>query len=384
MRTPKWFCGIGLLILAVGFVPEGDAQQQEERIVSPEVREDGTVTLRVKAPKATAVNVDGGEIQTVLPNVNLTMTKDDKGIWSVTFGPLPPGIYDYIIDIDGVKNTDYLSPWVFGNRQGSRGFVEVPGPKGQPRMDEWRDVPHGAVTMHWYASSAADGALRRIHVYTPPDYFKNPTQTYPVVYLFHGSGDNDSHWMWIGRANVIADNLIAEAKTKPMIIVMPDGHVPISPKEGESRDQMRIRVKEAYEKDILNEILPLVESSYRVKKDRADRAIVGLSMGGGQSLYLGLNNLDKFAWIGAFSASAGGLDPVLTKLSADVKSTNEQIKLLWIAIGKDDFLLKTNQEFVQALKDKQIEHQYTETEGRHQWSTWRRYLAEFLPLLFRE
>lgn len=379
-------CGFWILIaslLVMGASPRSFAQPKQEDIVSPEVVEDGRVIFRALAPKATEVRIDSGEIETVLDKPNLNLTKGDDGVWSLTVGPLPPGIYDYYINIDGAHNTDFSSPWVFNNRRGSRGYVEVPGPQGKPRMDEWRDVPHGAVTMQWYKSQAADGALRRIHVYTPPDYWKNASAEYPIVYLFHGSGDNDSHWMAIGRANVIADNLIAEGRMAPMIIVMPDGHVPVAPHENETRDAFRLRANEAFEKDVLNDVMPLVETSFRVKKDRSNRAVAGLSMGGGQSLRVGLNNLDRFAWIGAFSASARGMDSIVSKLSADVKSTNEKIKTLWIAIGKEDFLLQANHEFVQMLKDKQIAHQYQETEGRHQWSVWRRYLAEFLPLLFR-
>ncbi|MBN2329420.1 MAG: esterase [Candidatus Omnitrophica bacterium] len=373
------FCAV----IALGiFAPSSDAQRQEERIVSPEVLEDGQVCFRIRAPKAERVILQSGEIQSILENPVMDFSKDENGVWSLTLGPLPPGIYDYTFDIDGVRNTDPASPWVFGNRQGSRGYVEIPGKPGKPRHDEWRDVPHGAMTMHWYPSSAADGQRRRIHVYTPPGYYENLERTYPVLYLLHGSGDNDSHWMWIGRANVIADNLIADGKAAPMIIVMPDGHVPVRQKDGEERDAYRRRANEAFENDVLHEIMPLVEDCYRTKNDREHRAIVGLSMGGGQSLRVGLNNLDRYAWVGGFSSSARGMDAVLEKISADVKQTNDQLNLLWIAIGKDDFLLEQNHQFVQALKDQKIHHTYIETEGKHQWSVWRRYLADFLPLLF--
>ena len=230
--------------------------------------------------------------------------------------------------------TDPSSPNVFGNRQGSRGFVEVPGPKGNPRHDEWRDVPHGTVTIHWYDSKAS-GTRRRVHVYTPPGYGKDPTQKYPVLYLLHGSGDNDSHWMHIGRANVIADNLIADGKAVPMLIVMPDGHVRERP-AGPVDDKTRLEIRQAFERDLLENVVPLVESTYRVRTDAASRAIAGLSMGSAQSLAVGLGHPDQFAWIGAFSGAISPDDPVLAALKADPAKVNERLKLLWLAIGKED------------------------------------------------
>ncbi|MGI6458430.1 MAG: alpha/beta hydrolase-fold protein [bacterium] len=358
--------------------------QREAPIVSPEVHEDGSVTFRINAPKADEVQLQSGEIETVLgPDLEKKFAKDERGIWSLTIPAIPPGIYDYTINVDGVSNTDPSSPYVFGNRRGSRGYVEVPGRDGQPRHDEWRDVPHGSVTILWYQSNALEGAQRRVHVYLPPDYFQNPDKEYPILYLLHGSGDNDSHWMWIGRANVIADNLIADGKAEPLIIAMPDGHASLEQKPGEDREAFRVRNSGSFEKDLLEEVVPLVESSFRVKEGRENRAIVGLSMGGGQSLSVGLMNLDKFAWIGGFSSAARGLDDTLATLAENADETNEKIKLLWIAIGRDDFLLERNQQFIKQLQESKIEHTYKETEGRHQWSVWRNYLDEFIPLLFK-
>ncbi len=354
--------------------------QRSPRIVSPEVHADNTVTFRLYAPKAESVKIGSSELEQYLGGWSKEMVKNDEGVWSLTIGPIEPGIYDYVYDVDGVRNTDPSNPMVFENRQGSRGYVEVPGPPANPRHDEWRDVPHGAVTMHWYHSSTADGSLRRVHIYTPPQYHQEPEKKYPVLYLFHGMGDNDSHWMWMGRANTIADNLFADEKAEPMLIVMPDGHV-IPP---ERRNRERTDWIESFENDLLNEVVPLVESQYRVFADREKRSIVGLSMGGGQSLTVGLKNLDKFAWIGGFSSAARRMESVLSKLAENPDRTNEQINLLWIAIGKDDFLLESNHQFIKELKKLKIQHEYHETEGKHQWSVWRRYLAEFIPLLFHE
>ncbi|MGD0039618.1 MAG: alpha/beta hydrolase-fold protein [Isosphaeraceae bacterium] len=343
-------------------------------LASPEVQADGKITFRLRAPKADKVSVICEAVGTQ------PMIKDKDGVWSVTVGPVAPGIYDCQFDVDGLRITDPASPNVFGNRQGSRGYVEVPGPAGHPRHDEWRDVPHGAVTVHWYTSKVT-GDRRRVHVYTPPGCQQETSKRYPVLYLLHGSGDNDSHWTLLGRANVIADNLLADGRAVPMLIVMPDGHVVDRSREREKGDRSRWR--EPFEKDLLESVLPLVETNYRVMAAPQHRAIVGLSMGGGQSVGVGLGHWDQFAWVGAFSAAVSGDDPVLAKLRSDPGTANEKLKLLWIAIGKDDFLLTRNRDFIKTLDELKVRHTYRETEGRHAWSVWRGYLAEFLPLLFR-
>ena len=179
---------------------------------------------------------------------------------------------------------------------------------------------------------------------------------------------------------MIADNLLADKRAAPMIIVMPDGHVLERSRERESRDRSRWR--EPLEKELLESVVPLVEWNYRVERDAQHRAIVGLSMGGGQSIGVGLGHLDQFAWVGAFSAAVSGDDLVLTKLRSD-PGGQPKLKLLWIGIGKDDFLLSRNKDFVKALDELKIRHAYQESEGTHAWGVWRGYLAEFLPLLFR-
>ena len=217
-----------------------------------------------------------------------------------------------------------------------------------------------------------------MHVYAPPGYHQEAAARYPVLYLLHGSGDNDSHWTLLGRANVIADNLLADGRAVPMLIVMPDGHA-----AGRDREREREHGRELFEKDLLESVVPLVETTYRVQADPQHRGIVGLSMGGGPSITVGLGHLEQFVWIGAFSAAVSGQDPALAGLRADPNGANEKIKLLWIGIGKDDFLLARNREFVKILDELQVRHTYQETDGRHAWGVWRGYLAEFLPLLFR-
>lgn len=203
-----------------------------------------------------------------------------------------------------------------------------------------------------------------------------------MLYLLHGSGDNDSHWMHIGRANVIADNLIAEGKAVPLVIAMPDGHVRERP-AGAVDDKTRLELRRAFEEDLLRHVVPLVESSYRVRPDPGGRAVAGLSMGSAQALGVGLAHPDQFAWVGAFSGAIGRDDPALAGLRAAPAKANERFKLLWLAIGKDDAGLKRKQELAAALKDMGVRHEYRETDGAHRWSVWRQYLGEFLPRLFR-
>ena len=375
-------CGAPAAVV-VGLLASACFAQTRPPIVSPEVQADGRVTFRLNAPQAQAVKLVGGETKLFLKDQGNELTKGADGVWSLTVGPVAPAIYDYAFNVDGLQITDPSSTNVFGNRQGSRGFLEVPGPKGQPRHDEWRDVPHGSVNMHWYPQAGGD-ARRRFHVYTPAGYHAAADRKYPVLYLLHGSGDNDSHWMLIGRANIIADNLIADGKAAPMIIVMPDGHPPIPAGESEDRDVLRARATVAFEKDLLQAIIPLVESTYRTQASDAQRAIAGLSMGGNQALTVGLNHIDKFDYVAGFSSGLRNPEQTLGSLLAEPAAANQQLKLLWIGCGEQDGLVEANQRFHTLLAEKQIQHVWKLTEGGHSWSVWRRYLNEFLPLLFRE
>lgn len=382
----KGACKTAAILIVVLWSPVGNTESRGQPpkrppLVSPDVHGDGRVTFRLLAPKAEKVTLNSRELQPVFNATSTLLEKGADGVWSVTVGPLPPGLYDYTFNVDGLSITDPSRPHVFGNRQGSRGYVEVPGPKGQPRQDEWRDVPHGTVTIHWYDSKVS-GSRRRLHVYTPPGYGKDAKRKYPVLYLLHGSGDNDSHWMHIGRANVIADNLVADGKMISMLIVMPDGHVRERP-PGPLDEKTHLELRQAFEKDLREHVVPQVESRYRVRADASSRAIAGLSMGSAQALGVGLGHPDQFAWIGGFSGAISTDDPVVASLRSDPARANERLKLLWLGIGKEDVGLKNKQQLATALKEMGVKHEYHETEGAHRWSVWRVYLAEFLPRLFR-
>jgi enterochelin esterase family protein len=235
------------------------------------------------------------------------------------------------------------------------------------------------VRLHEYQSRSL-GKSRRLQVYTPSGYDKSRVK-FPVLYLFHGNGDNEATWTALGRAHLIADNLFAWGKAQPMIIVMTDGHaLPPGPRTTNTAE--RARAIAAFEGDLLQDVIPLVEASYRVRDNPASRAIIGLSMGGGQSLTIGLNHPELFGWVGGMSASIFSPETFISYALNDAATTNRKLKLLWFACGKDDFLLKQNQQFDELLTARGIRHTFKLTEGNHSWPVWRRYLAEFLPLLF--
>ena len=378
MKRSSLFCPILFLALAVYSAgPLRIAWAQEAQGAPPEVHDDGRVTFAVKMPQAQQVHLFSWELRPFFDGESsFPMSMEADSVWRLTVGPLPPGVYDYWFDLDKLRITDPMGRNVFGQRRGARDYFEVPGPEGQPRHDQWRDVPHGAVTVHWYPSSAAE-EQRRAHVYTPPGYFENTDRTYPVLYLLHGAGDDDGIWSTLGRANVILDNLLADGNAVPMVVVMPDG-MPGFSGEGSWR---RPGMHDVFEDDVLNHLMPYIEARYRVRTDRDGRAITGLSMGGSQSLSIGLGHLDRFAWVGGFSSATFRLGSLVEEL--DSASANEQLELLWLAIGKDDFLLNAHQQFITSLQAKNVNHEYHETEGYHMWSVWRGYLAEFVPRLWR-
>jgi enterochelin esterase-like enzyme len=342
---------------------------------SPEVHADRTVTFRVRATKAAEVSVSGE-----WPGGTRQMTKDDNGVWSVTIGPLEPDVYGYTFSIDGFRTLDPVNSGVKPMRSPTTSVLEVPG--NPPRIWEFQDVPHGAVRLHDYRSKSLD-RLRHLRVYTPPGY-DHGSRRYPVLYLFHGSGDNDATWTAFGHAHWILDNLIAAGKANPMIVVMTDGHAYSPQFTGMPSTNMISRNITDFERDLLGDVLPWVESNYRVRKEAASRAIAGLSMGGGQSLTIGLNHPELFGWVGGFSSFVRDPEMALAKALANPDAMNKKLKLLWIACGKDDRLIDNSRQFVEVLKKNGIRYEFLETEGNHSWPVWRRYLADFAPLLFQE
>ena len=252
-------------------------------------------------------------------------------------------------------------------------------PAESPGIWEARDVPHGSVEINWQKSTAINGETRWFWVYTPPGYEKNAAQRYPVLYLFHGSNDTAGGWTLAGHANFILDNLLAEKKAVPMIIVMPFGHaVPFGARGGQ------VNNTDLYEKYVLKDVMPLVESKYRVKPGRENRAIAGLSMGGGQTIAIGFRHLDLFSSIGAFSAAIpGDFEKEFAQTIANPKDVNAKLKVFWFACGKQDSLFERSQKFSDLLDAHQIKHTFRPSEGAHVYKVWRLYLSEFAPMLFR-
>ena len=303
-------------------------------------------------------------------------------------GPLDAGAYRYNFNLAGVSVIDPRNPAISESNTNVWSLVYVPG------SDLWdtRRVPHGAVSaVHYY--STALGRFRRMHVYTPPGYESGRGQ-YPVFYLLHGAGDSDHAWSSVGRAGFILDNLIADGKARSMIVVMPAGHTSTAGFNARSA-----AAQDEFAKDFVSDVMPYVEKQYRVKTDRASRAIAGLSMGGSQTLNISLPHLDRFAYvgvfssgiIGAFSAGRGGGPPPDNgaawverhRAALDDASVKKDLKLLWFATGVDDFLLGTTKGTVALLKKHGFDPIYVETPGGHTWINWRNYLSEFAPKLFQ-
>jgi enterochelin esterase-like enzyme len=346
-------------------------------LVSPEVHADGSVTFRFRA-------VNAKEVQLAREGAEPTpMRKDDQGVWTVTTVPLAPDYYGYSFVADGVRLIDPENPLLTPNLLATENAVHVPGPSSLPW--EWNDVPHGEIHHHFYKSTVA-GDDRDYYVYTPAGYDPAAKKTYPVLYLLHGFSDDASGWTAVGHANVILDNLIAQRQAKPMVVIMPLGYGTMefvhNGWDAWSHHQMRDRNFEKFREALLTEVMPRVETEYRITKDRNARAIAGLSMGGSESLLTGLNNLDKFSWVGAFSS--GGIPEDFEKdfPSLDAKA-NQQLHLLWIACGTDDHLITVNRNLRAWLKTKGVKVTEIETPGMHSWMVWRRNLAEFAGLLFR-
>ncbi len=376
------------------------AYAQPAAVVSPQVNGDRTVTLRLAAPNAKVVTAAGE-----LDGKPHPMTKDASGIWSVTVGPLAPDIYTYAFNVDGVTALD---PRNANTKLGYGGFgavsvVEVPG--DGPQFYDAKPVPHGEVRIRPYESKTL-GVARTLWVYTPPGYDKG--KDYPVLYLLHGAGDVESGWVLIGRANLILDNLIADKKAKPMVVVMPLGHTiqsfwtgpakvvpdPIQNAFAQGGLDAVITAMMAgdgkgglspFGRDLIEDVVPLVERSFKVSKKPEDRAIAGLSMGGGQTVNVAFAKPEMFRYVAVMSGAVNGkVDQIYDKLLGDKDKVNKQFKVLWLGVGKDDTLTGPgDREFQQVLAKRGIVHTSRVTDGRHEWTVWRHHLDEIAPLLFK-
>ena len=367
---------------------EVGARRSGPAVTSPEVAADRRVTFRLLAPEAKAVAVSGDF------GPDTEMRKGEDGVWSATVGPLDPEMYVYFFTVDGVRLIDPVNPQVkIGYvTTTTTSLVTVPG--SGPAFYDIQDVPHGEIRTLLY-KSASNGTTRELTVYVPPGYDQARNRRYPVLYLLHGFANDHHSWHRYGRANDILDNLIASKTIAPFLVVMPLGYggahvngdgTGIAPEgSGTFRGDPAL-----YERDLLEDVVPMIDRKYRTIADRKHRAIVGFSMGGGQAGRYGLRHLDTFSAVGIMSAGFGGggtaaapgPDPVAA-LAADPAKANQQIDLLWIACGKEDAAMKGAAALHEALGKAGIEHTFLETDGAHHWRVWRRYLRDLAPLLFK-
>lgn len=342
----------------------------------PYIHSDGRVTFRVKAPLAKSVQVMGRYRKNAFGEKPIDLIRGENGIWMVKI-PINSGFHYYQLIIDGTPVNDPASKTYFGWGQASSG-LEVPHPKVD--FDKAKIVPHGEVRERWYHSGLTK-KLRRVFVYTPPDYDANIKRRYPVLYLQHGAGESERAWTKQGKANFILDNLINSGKAVPMIVVMDNGYarkpgVELPPDSWGN---------EAFGEVLIKDLIPLIDSKYRTIKSKNYRAIAGLSMGGGQALEVGLNHLDKFSWVGGFSSLLKNfdVDESYNGVFKNPISANLKLKLLWLACGTQDNFYSTNKAAHEALEKVGIRHIWVGSEGGHTWLVWRRYLRDFTSIIFQ-
>jgi len=341
--------------------------------LSPEQTAPGQVTFRFYAPNANAVSVQG-----LRHRPPVALTRDAEGLWSGTVSDLPADIYTYSFNVDGAMVLDShnrsFKKWLT-----SESAVEVTN--GTPTVYALQPVPHGVLHRHGY-TSAFNGREQACQVYTPPGYDPNARTRYPLIVLCHGYGDDETAWVEMGRANLIADNLIAKGTMKKAVILMPFGH-PVQPI---NRDQpYRNRNYLAFEQELLQQLIPFVEANYRLARNPDNRAILGLSMGGGHALGVGLAHPEVFHWVAGFSSRAPTeeLEKRFSPWIQSLKTKQRAPRLLWIGIGREDGLLEGNQTFTAWLKQNGIPFTWRLTDGGHEWSVWREDFAEVAPLLFK-
>ena len=378
-----------LFIVCVTALAVAQTPPPGPQVVSPEVTADRHIALRILAPQAQAVRLNASDIPGVPFGPGAALTKGQNGVWEITVGPVPGGAYRYTFIVDGVATMDPRNPSTSESNNNAWSIVYVPGSAA-----DTKNVPHGGVAeVHYY--STALKASRRMHVYTPPGY-ETSSKKYPVFYLLHGAGDSDDSWSTVGRAGFILDNLIAAKTSKPMLVVMPAGHTraPGNPLSATGTDP--------FVSDFVTDVMPYVQANYRVATDRANTAIAGLSMGGGQTLNIAMALPDRFAYVGVYSSGLFGVFPnpgrggapaaassgpaaweALHAATLSSTSMKKGLKLFWFSTGKDDFLLSTTVATVELFKKHGFAPVYTESAGGHTWLNWRDYLNAFAPQLFR-
>lgn len=389
-KSILYFLCLSFSISSIQAYAQENIGKQLPKVLTPEVAPNNATTFRLIAPDANKVALTGNWMQQTsasAPQVN--MVKDNNGVWSVKQDSLGSDLYLYNFIIDGVRINDPLNVYQIRDVSNVFNYFITNGENAE--YYKTKSVPHGSMIKQWYPS-AINQAERRLTVYTPPGY-EETKEKYPVLYLLHGMGGDEDAWPTLGRVAQIMDNLIAAGKAKPMIVVMPNGHTSNSATPGSSEkgeypiEFVTPDVGSGDMESNFGEIIKFVEKNYRVKKDKKNRAIAGLSMGGSHSLFISTYYPNTFDYIGLFSAAYRIND----KVKRDVYDNFEQnllkqkengYQLYWIGMGKTDFLYKTGADFRKKLDDIGMKYTYKESEGGHTWSNWRDYLVEFAGELF--
>ena len=380
-----------VILISIGAYAQQNVGFRQGALISPEVNEDNTVTFRVNAPKAEEVIVFG---DWAVGKGFAKLQKNNEGIWEHTTPALPSEMYTYRIIIDGVAGLDPSNP--FTRRDVGNIFSIFYVPDGPADYYIVKDVPHGNVTQTWYRSEGME-TDRRLSVYTPPCYGKSKRR-YPVLYLLHGSGGDENAWLELGHTARIMDNLIAEGKIEPMIVVMPNGNSGKQAAPGETSENLAYRpamtnqlkgYKDGRYEEHFYEIVDFIDSQYRTVPKKSKRALAGLSMGGFHTLFISANHPDLFDYIGLFSAglnmSTINFDiPAYSNMKEKLTGLHKKgYKLYWIACGTDDFLYQDNLNYMKTLDEIGFEYNYHESDRGHIWANWRQYLLLFAPKLFK-
>lgn len=383
-RTMLMVLGLlGVVTSPVAAQPAKRKPTPNDRLVSPEVRSDRKVTFRIHAPKASEVTVRGDW----LAGPAVKLVKGDDGVWSATVGPLTPDLYSYTFTVDGVRTLDPKNVTVKPGVGILDNLFFLAGPEADFQAN--KEVPHGEVRQVWYRSATL-GQQRRMHVYTPPGYDAG-AEKYPVLYLLHGAGDEDSGWSTIGRAGFILDNLIAAGKARPMLVVMPNGSLPrpTARKPGSAATPAtRAALQDRFTHELLKDVVPHVEKHYRVRIGHEQRALAGLSMGGGQATRVLTTHPDQFGYVavwsaGLFGGNAGEFEKQNEAFFKNAEKVNKSVRLLAITVGEKDFALTGSKALAGLLQKHGIKHELKISGGGHTWINWRQYLNELAPKLFR-
>lgn len=381
-----------LLIILLFFHPFFDAVSQiaEGSMPAPTniradqcpcILPDLSVVFTVNAPKADNVQIDLVKMY--------EMKKDEKGIWTVTTDPLDPGFHYYSLVINGVRVSDPASESFYGTGRMSSA-IDIP----EPGVDFYtiRDVPHGDIRHKHYFSNIT-GTWRSINIYTPPGYDNSGNEQYPVLYIQHGGGEDERGWAVQGKTAIILDNLIAEGKAKPMLVVIPNGNVS---RPGMAAGGYNDEAMAVFREELFENVIPFIENNYRVKTGADNRAISGLSMGGGQAFYTGLRNTEIFAYVGVFSTGLfGGIgrpgggessfdaESVIPGLLTNPESFNKKLRVFYISVGEQDPRIEPTRKLVQTFRDNGLKVEFSSFPGGHEWQVWRKSLHDFAQQLFK-